>query len=42
MSVTATARRLFSRVADDVALSFDALAHPFRGLTRLEGPRLAP
>jgi hypothetical protein len=30
MSVTARARRLLSRIADDVALSFDALARPFR------------
>jgi len=31
MSVTATAQRLLSRAADDVALAFDALARPFRG-----------
>jgi hypothetical protein len=31
VSMTATARRLLSRLGDDVALSFDALTHPFRG-----------
>jgi hypothetical protein len=31
LSITAAARRLLSRVADDVVLSFDALAHQFRG-----------
>jgi hypothetical protein len=31
MSMRATARRLGSRVADDIALSFDALARRFRG-----------
>jgi hypothetical protein len=31
MSMRATARRVGSRVADDIALSFDALARPFRG-----------
>ena len=31
MSVTGRTRRLLSRVADDVALSFDRLAQPFRG-----------
>ena len=36
MSVIATARRVGSRIADDIALSFDALARPFRG------PRVAP
>jgi hypothetical protein len=36
MSMTATARRLLSRVVDDIALSFDALAH------QLRGPRPAP
>src|SRR5262249_15980907 len=36
MSMRATARRLGSRVADDIALSFDSLARRFRG------PRPAP
>ena len=36
MSMRATARRLGSRVADDIALSFDALTRPLRG------PRPAP
>jgi glycosyl transferase family 1 len=36
VSVIATARRIGSRVADDIALSFDALARTFRG------PRAAP
>jgi hypothetical protein len=36
MGMRATARRLGSRVADDIALSFDALARPLRG------PRPAP
>ncbi|MBV8753804.1 MAG: glycosyltransferase family 1 protein [Hyphomicrobiales bacterium] len=31
MSMRATARRLGSRVADDIALSFDALTRPLRG-----------
>jgi hypothetical protein len=31
MSMSATARRLGSRVADDIALSFDALTRPLRG-----------
>jgi hypothetical protein len=30
MSLTATARRVGSRIADDIALSFDALTRPFR------------
>ena len=36
MRVTATARRVLSRLADDIALSFDALVRPLRG------PRPAP
>ena len=36
MSMKATVRRLGSRVADDIALSFDALTRPLRG------PRPAP
>jgi hypothetical protein len=36
MSLIATARRVGSRVADDIALSVDALVRPFRG------PRRAP
>jgi len=31
VSMRATARRLGSRIADDVALTFDMIARPFRG-----------